>query len=194
MWLKLEFPLAGVALKQENTGRNNPRCSPFTQVKGFISPAPLEQGSSDLIKPMNLTIGLFRVDTDAQVIPVGADRQRQEIALSSYKVRLQQGCVPGPLTKCVRACKSVHSPQSGGHRHSSDKRLRWRRWEPGSHQSVQAFPPHSTMPTVFSGAPRGPSTVAHDTQGGRLALRVSIKENRLGLCLHIFPIRVERGS
>lgn len=54
---------------------------------------------------MNLTVGLFGADTDAQVIPVGADRQRQEIALNSYKVRLQQECAPGPLTKCVRACK-----------------------------------------------------------------------------------------
>lgn len=107
MWLKLEFPFAGVALKQENIGRNDPRCSPFTQVKSFISPASLVQGFSDLIKTMNLTIGLFRVNTDAQVIPLGSLTvvQTQETALNSYKVRLQQGCAPGPLTKCVRACK-----------------------------------------------------------------------------------------
>lgn len=71
--------------------------------KGLYSPTPLVQGSSDPIKTMNLPKGLFRADTDTQVIPVGADRQ--EIALNSYKVRLQQGCAPGPLTKCVRACK-----------------------------------------------------------------------------------------
>lgn len=59
MWLKLEFPLAGEALKQENTGRNDLRCSPFTQVKGFIRPAPLVLGSSDPIKTTNLSLRLL---------------------------------------------------------------------------------------------------------------------------------------
>lgn len=165
MWLKLEFPLAGVALKQENTGRTDPRCSPFIQVKGFIRPAPLVQGSSDPIKTMNLSIGL------SEWTQTHKWSQRREIALNSYKVRLQQGCAPGLLTKCVRACKV-----STAHRAAdTDIPLISGRGEgdgsPGPINQYRPFPPGSTMPTVFPAAPRGPATVAHDTQGGRSSPR-----------------------
>lgn len=89
MWLKLEFPLAGEAEKQENRGRGEKKRdssgSRFTQARGLLAHPCVR------LSPLH-------THTHTQIA-----RPRQQIPLNSYKVRLQHGCTPGPCVKSVPA-------------------------------------------------------------------------------------------
>lgn len=77
MWLKLEFPLAGEAEKQENRGwgKREKRGRGGLQLQVYTRFVSWSLGSSCHFRRRHA---------------LHADRQGQEIALNSYKVRLQR--------------------------------------------------------------------------------------------------------
>ena len=105
MWLKLEFPLTGDAEKQDNRGRGKGRA----RDRRLVALSLHKRKVCKLIAVFLSISGSQRLQTGQSVDPhthththtSREDRQRQDITLNSYKVRLQHGCVrQGFLKKC----------------------------------------------------------------------------------------------
>lgn len=92
----------GIERERERRETNS---SQFTQAKGLLAHlyrllGPLRSLDSSGYKQGQSANTHTHINTSRE------DRQRQEIPLNSYKVRLQHGCAPGPFEKvCQCGCK-----------------------------------------------------------------------------------------
>lgn len=116
MWLKLEFPLAGEAKKQESQGRGQSEReetngSQFTQAKGFHSSSPMF-----FTPPYSLW---------AQTHTSREDRLRHETPLNSYKEITTWVCASACEKSVSVRPLTIHGPENS--EHSSDNQARCRR-------------------------------------------------------------------